>query len=299
MLEYYVKHFELLALYISSKISIREYSILYTAEITTSADNYPYELKYILQDVDSILSDIPDTFTTEINQLLDISLTNLYVAISYYIHKYEIRSITDLWVDSVSLIQTKPSIHTAVLKGDIDTVMKMLSENGDIVSEYDDKDGFPPIIKAAKQNDISMVDLLIKYCADINSTSAHGTSNPLIESSADGLYEMVEYLLKHGANVKLTNTLLGMNALHIAAFHNRLQVCIVLLKYGMDINSIDNRGMTPLAIAIEMGNTLIAQLLIGLGANINTVDDRDRTLLDIAQSTDNYSLIHYLKYSMA
>ena len=53
-------------------------------------------------------------------------------------------------------------------------------------------------------------------------------------------------------------------------WHNRWeQVINVLLERGADVNTVDNRGVTPLFIAIFSQDYLLCKVLIEAGANIN------------------------------
>jgi len=57
----------------------------------------------------------------------------------------------------------------------------------------------------------------------------------------------------------------------------------MIITKGVNINSSDNRGRTPLMYAAEYGYYDIIQLLAKKGANIKARDNEDKTALFLAQ----------------
>lgn len=55
---------------------------------------------------------------------------------------------------------------------------------------------------------------------------------------------------------------------HIA-MHGDAEDLLLLLKYGVDVNATDDKGVSPLHMALEQGNIINAALLVQHGANIN------------------------------
>lgn len=61
----------------------------------------------------------------------------------------------------------------------------------------------------------------------------------------------------------------GDSCLHIAAYRGDCVAVRILLKAGLDVNSIGEMGCTPLHYATQRGHTKIAELLIKSGASKN------------------------------
>lgn len=85
-----------------------------------------------------------------------------------------------------------------------------------------------------------MLEYLIEKGADVNVQNDLG--NSLIFESV--FVEGTEILLKAGASVKVINKK-GQSALHLAALRNELDICLLLLKYGADLNIEDENGQKP------------------------------------------------------
>ena len=58
----------------------------------------------------------------------------------------------------------------------------------------------------------------------------------------------------------------GGTPLHAAVIQNRVDMVLLLLKHGADINAPGERGETPLQTALVMDNQGIAELLLREGA---------------------------------
>lgn len=66
----------------------------------------------------------------------------------------------------------------------------------------------------------------------------------------------------------------GMTPLHCAVEKAHLEMVLLLLRHGADIDQFTNRlgdNRTPLAIAIELGHVEIVEALIKRGANLDVV----------------------------
>lgn len=84
---------------------------------------------------------------------------------------------------------------------------------------------------------------------------------------------------------------LGQSSLHLAV-HN-MEAVTMLLALGLDLNSTDNWGLTPLMYAAAMGFEEVAVHLLMQGANPCLQDLRfKRTFLDYAIVRGHWNLIH-------
>lgn len=77
-----------------------------------------------------------------------------------------------------------------------------------------------------------------------------------------------------------------MNYLMLAAKKNSLRVAEYLLDEGIDEDSEDRNGETPLMYAVREGNIDMAKLLLKNGANKKIKNDKGERLLEVAKSNE-------------
>ena len=172
---------------------------------------------------------------------------------------------------------------------------------------------------AISSNQIETVRMLFGLGADVNDLDDRGITH-LHTAAAYGNVEIVRILLTQGAHVNcLTKSSSedwryedGSSPLHWAARDHTVEVIKVLLKAGAHVDVLNDRGETPISLAIqkqppstffrknrendENGATLnvpetnsdsafednlerVIELLITVGANINTLNQYNMTLL--------------------
>ena len=77
---------------------------------------------------------------------------------------------------------------------------KLLIQKGADVNLKNTKDGLTPLMVAAYNGDMEMVDLLLKSKADVNAADSKGNT-PLMIASANDDAEMVKWSIENGAKV--------------------------------------------------------------------------------------------------
>ena len=82
---------------------------------------------------------------------------------------------------------------------------------------------------------------------DVDSKDSEG-STPLMLAAACGMIEAVNYLLDKGADPCIGDQL-GRNSLHAASEGGNVAIITKMLSLGLDVNSKDFAGCTPLKIA--------------------------------------------------
>ena len=81
------------------------------------------------------------------------------------------------------------------------------------------------------------------------------------------------FLIRNGANKNAKDSL-GRSALNYVAESGNLAVVKLLLHYGSDINSVDNKGRSPIHhLVTKTGNLEVLKLLLQHGANMNIKDN--------------------------
>lgn len=120
------------------------------------------------------------------------------------------------------------------------------------------------LLLATENNQVSTVNLLIGYGANLNQAGANGET-PLIIASQHGFIPIVEILLRNGANVNAQNNNQSTALIH-AVVQGHAQIVAKLLKAGADFRIRDKWNKTALAWARSSRNNEIEDLLINAGA---------------------------------
>jgi ankyrin repeat protein len=100
----------------------------------------------------------------------------------------------------------------------------------------------------------------------------------LLEALKAGDYESVISLINAGADVNTVGER-GITPLLWTAINEHTEVARVLLDRGADVNQAGERGITPLLGAAISGSTEVAKLLLGRGAGVNQAGERGITPL--------------------
>jgi ankyrin repeat protein len=116
------------------------------------------------------------------------------------------------------------------------------------------ENGATPFIRAAQSSDTALMSLLLKYGADPKAVTAHGDS-ALTAAAGIGWVDGVTYERSPKENVEAVR---------------------MLLDLGLDPNSANSEGRTPLMGAALKGRTDVIQLLVERGARLDTRDRGSR-----------------------
>lgn len=108
---------------------------------------------------------------------------------------------------------------------------------------------------------------------------------PLMQAVVNRDKRGVKLLLRTGINYKERH---GWTPIHLAALHGHLEILIVLIKAGADVNASSNIGLTPLMnAAIDFNNNVILDKLIEKNANIHAQTKNEDTALMFAAFNSN------------
>jgi len=145
------------------------------------------------------------------------------------------------------------------------------------------------ITSAACDGDVVTVKLLLKNGADINAVNPAGRS-ALDDAILAGRIQVADLLLKHGARFDPDRLLL----LAAKAGNTDRDVVDYLVGKGANTEVRDEKGDTPLLIAIRQGNHRLARHLVWQGADVNVVAADGRTALAIAEALNEPDLVKML-----
>jgi len=126
------------------------------------------------------------------------------------------------------------SLQQATRDGDLETVKVLLEEKPELVFRHD-SNGRSPLLAAAEQGNLAMVELLLANKANINARDK-----------------------------------LGQTPLHIAAYYGNQDMVKLLLANNANASAEDKDGMIPMLLAVEQGHAEAAELLRPL---LGTFDD--------------------------
>ncbi len=188
-----------------------------------------------------------------------------------------------------------PAGNTALINAAISRrldTMELLLTGGATIDEPD-ADGNTALMRAIGTSETMMeqstarenvVRLLLARGANVNARNRRGvTPLMLAAGTANVGTDIVQWLLDRGADPQAQDDL-GKNALFYAAQNGHTDTLKLLLSKGVNINSRDKRGETPLIAMLKttapINQTLM--LLISSGGDVNARDAEGQTPLAIA-----------------
>jgi len=121
----------------------------------------------------------------------------------------------------------KNFLHTAIIKGDLESLLFLISINVNVHSKTTDSNKLAPLLLAIQV----------------------------------GNEMMTRNLLLAGASVQ-ERTLSGQTALHLAAESDNFAIASVLLSNGIDFSAVDERGNNALHVAVKEGHVATARILL-------------------------------------
>ena len=151
----------------------------------------------------------------------------------------------------------------------------------------------PPIVQALKSGDRTAALGLAKQKTQANAAEPDGTTALHWAVRQDDL-ELVDRLLRSGADPKAANRY-GVTPLHLAAVNGNTAIIERLLKAGADANEAGTDGETALMTVARGGHVDAAKALLAHGA---TVDAREKwhgdTALMLATAQGHVDMLHAL-----
>ena len=173
---------------------------------------------------------------------------------------------------------------------DIEKVRLLLDRGADVNKAA--PTGFTPLMVALNRRGASPVaQLLLDRGARVQPSGpkpVHDAS-PLFYAVWAGNLEATRALLARGANATLAMKLGGQGAVtpfDMAVFQSDELIVTQLAASGLDLNALDDAGLSLLDAAVFNNDVEMVRTLIGLGAKVNLVDETSFTALMHASSVD-------------
>ena len=162
-------------------------------------------------------------------------------------------------------------LELAVYKGHTDIVELLLRNEASV--HVENSSGLYPLHYAANSE---IVQLLIRYGANVGQKSQNRHLTPLHTAMALGQVTVVEQLLRSGANTEDRDDS-GKSPLH---YTSDKRVASTILDYNPEIaGSEDHKGNTPMLLAAMNGYTEIVRLLCGRGISLKHQNHKGHTAL--------------------
>ncbi len=143
-------------------------------------------------------------------------------------------------------------------------------------------------IDCVERNDFENVQIFLRAGMDPN-TPKNGVPM-LIEISMRGYTDTVKALLEGGAATNVRNDR-GWTPLHMAVFFSHIDVTQVLLERRADVSARTEFGMTPLHYATQERNVEMVELLLKHGASASVKSKSGVTPLSIAADLNEKPIV--------
>ncbi len=170
--------------------------------------------------------------------------------------------------------------------------------------------GLTPVMIVVDKNDMETLKILLEHGADVNAKVAdtriylnewpEGTT-AIYSARLQGKTDMVDVLIESGAESSLQINPELNNDLFLNAERFNNEKVKSLINDGADVNAVNEKGMTPLMVAVEKDNYELAKLLITRGAEINAIVpikheywSRGTTALIIAANNGSTNMVNLL-----
>ncbi|KDO18700.1 TKL protein kinase [Saprolegnia parasitica CBS 223.65] len=182
----------------------------------------------------------------------------------------------------------------AAADGRLYEVKDFVEEEG-VDPNFRDGDGDTPLIRAARDNYLEVVRLLLAANADVNATNYDGAT-ALHVAAANGYEAIAQLLLAKTASLSIYSDHRGNLPLHLAAANGHLTIVDRLLKDSTlsGLNCTNNEGWSPLTVAVQSGHAPVVSRLLQSGASLDFTASNGWTLLHEAAATGNLKVIQAL-----
>lgn len=186
-------------------------------------------------------------------------------------------------------------LHHAASDNDSDRIRALLADGADINAQC--KLGGTPLWIAASIGAVGAAETLITEGADVNSGS--NGSMPIVYAARNGHTAIAILLISRGAYIHGERNH-GYSMLHGAAWGGSVDCARQALDKGVDINSTNIIGQTPLYLAAAGGHTELVAFLLNSGADSAIACDVDQhpRPIDIARIRGYTKIVNLIEFNI-
>jgi ankyrin repeat protein len=193
---------------------------------------------------------------------------------------------------------------------------------------FQDERGWTPLMAAAENNQLQMIDYLIQEKAYLDIQNQSGDTalmravymnqyqsaekliqagaslklrdlqgfTPFLKACEKGKWEMAKLLVKDKADFKdRTFNSLKKTPLHLAMKKGNLELLAWLIENGSDVNAKDEEGKTPLMYAITEKLIPQVKMLLEKGSSTTEISYKGDTIFTLAKQSLNSEMIALLE----
>ena len=156
-------------------------------------------------------------------------------------------------------------LYIAARTGRTETLKALLSANADM--EITNDDGWRPIHAVTEHNHTQGLIHLLEAGCQVSPRTSHGLITPLHQAITNRNHEIVDLLVRYNANLEATDRF-GNTPMHAASRAGQHGVLANLLDNSASIEALDNNYLTPLMVAsaAREGSEGCTRLLLQHGA---------------------------------
>lgn len=159
------------------------------------------------------------------------------------------------------------------------------------------KTGVSPLCTAAQTGNLGIVNILLHENVSILQKNASNGLTPVFCAIEGNNIKVLEKLFDEGISIR-TRTEQGLTMVQYASLLGREQMLSYLLIKGADPNMQNIYGQTALHYAVTQDNSYILNILLNAGALVDITDERGNSPIDLAIKLDKPSYVRLLsRYS--
>ncbi|CAA6802574.1 MAG: Unknown protein [uncultured Sulfurovum sp.] len=240
-----------------------------------------YSMKYKIEEKREYINNSELSFSEKVKSILFINNTLVDIKLS---------TIAFLLENGANINKINESIHhplyNAIRHDDLALVKLLVNHMNNINLYLDKTKTFPFFFKALEKGNYEIIELLLQRGMDINTKEAYGNT-PLFYAIENDDLKLVQLLIKEKADVNLLNDLLAkVSPLLLAVYLNRIEIAKLLIENGADINfqcdihlESEDDFISVYALANEHDDQILADYLETKGIETNLLSS-DTHLMD-------------------
>lgn len=194
-------------------------------------------------------------------------------------------------------IESNIPLHSAIIRQDVQ-IASLLLEAGSY-TEAPGKGGYKPLAMAIQSRNLEMVRLLLEHGTNVHCRCGTSPNALMYAAKTGGIAVFEEILSKSAAENLKARDLEGRTVMHAFALGDQVKDEIpdmleLLLENQVGLDIADERGMTPLHVAVKAGNVMMVSGLVDVGASEHFRNQIGKTPLDLAKGKKNKEMINIL-----